>query len=248
MSKFKRFGCIFLAISFAAGWGCLCGDELPSQAANNRLDLVKVFKGAPFIYTVQFAMSLFSLVLWLYSMMTLKLSDMMPMAFISQLREQLAEKRFESALISCQKEGTFAANIIASGLAARRHGSQVMIEAMQLEGKRAGMNLWQRISLLNDVVVIAPMLGLLGTVLGLFFAFYDNSRSAESLISIFDGLGVAIGTTVAGLVVAITAMFFHTSLKFRITFLLNTIENEALSLVNMVELDQAPGKTFTQNS
>mgnify|MGYP002148684401 CR=1 FL=1 len=82
------------------------------------------------------------------------------------------------------------------------------------------------------------MLGLLGTVLGLFFAFYDNNRSAESIASIFDGLGVAIGTTVMGLIVAILGMILHTTLKYRIVNLLNSIENESLALVTLIDSDQ----------
>ena len=85
------------------------------------------------------------------------------------------------------------------------------------------------------MVVVAPMFGLLGTVLGMFFAFYDANRTMESLTQIFDGLGIAIGTTVAGLIVAILAMLFHTTLKYHITQLMNSVENEARSLINMVE-------------
>ena len=106
---------------------------------------------------------------------------------------------------------------------------------MQAEGRRCGMNLWQRISLLNDVAVIAPMLGLLGTVLGMFYAFYDNNQTPESIATIFDGLGIAIGTTVAGLIVAILAMVFHTTLKFRLVKLLNVIEDQALNLGNLIQ-------------
>ena len=95
-------------------------------------------------------------------------------------------------------------------------------------------------SLLNEVAVIAPMLGLLGTVLGLFFAFYDSNRTTESIASIFDGLGIAVGTTVVGLIVAILAMIFYTTLKFRVVNLLNTIENESMALATLVEYDQTP--------
>ena len=81
------------------------------------------------------------------------------------------------------------------------------------------------------------MLGLLGTVMGLFFAFYDSNRSAESIASIFDGLGIAIGTTVVGLIVSIFSMLFYTTLKFRVVHLMNTIENESLSLVSLVDAE-----------
>ncbi|MFA6502142.1 MAG: MotA/TolQ/ExbB proton channel family protein, partial [Parachlamydiales bacterium] len=100
---------------------------------------------------------------------------------------------------------------------------------------------WQKIGLLNEIVVIAPMLGLLGTVLGMFYAFYDVNRSIDSISALFDGLGIAVGTTVAGLIVAILSMIFHTILKYRLIKMLNSIENEAFSLCYLIN----PVKTRT---
>lgn len=204
-------------------------------AETSRLDLKEVFSSSPVIYTILILLSFFSFTLWLYSLLTLKFSALIPPSFKKQLHDQLLEKRYDAALVTCQNGRHFAGTILASGLEARKHGHQVIREAMQTEGKRCGVVLWQRISLLNDVAVIAPMLGLLGTVLGLFYAFYDVNRSPDTLASIFDGLGIAVGTTVAGLIVAIVAMIFYASLKFRIIRLLNQLENETFSIGHLIE-------------
>lgn len=207
----------------------------PFLADTIRLDLLEVFKASPLIYTLLGALSLFAFVVWLYSLLTVRHSLMVPSPFVKQVRTLLLEKRYDAALANCQKARHFTGSVLACGIAARGHGHQVMMEAMQTEGKRCGVSLWQRLSLLNDVVVIAPMLGLLGTVLGLFYAFYDVNRSADTLASIFDGLGIAVGTTVAGLIVAILSMIFYATLKFRVVQLLNTLENETLALGNLIE-------------
>ncbi len=180
-------------------------------------------------------LSLFSFVICLYSLWTLRITTMMPAYFLRRMREALQKKDYEKAYSHCKEENHYTASILASAIASRSHGHQVMIAAMQTEGKRCGVALWQRLSLLNDVAIIAPMLGLLGTVLGLFTAFYDVNRNPETLASIFDGLGIAVGTTVAGLIVAIFATIFYATLKFRVIRLLNTIENETLSLGNLIE-------------
>ncbi|MCH9609959.1 MAG: Tol-Pal system protein TolQ [Chlamydiales bacterium] len=202
---------------------------------STKLDLKAVFAASPLIYTVMIALSLFSFVIWLYSFMTLRIPTMMPNFFLRQIREDLQQKNYEKAYSCCQAESHYTASILASAIASRNHGHQVMVEAMQTEGKRCGVALWQRLSLLNDVAIVAPMLGLLGTVVGLFTAFYDVNRSADTLASIFDGLGIAVGTTVAGLIVAIFATVFYATLKFRVVHILNTIENETLSLGNLIE-------------
>jgi biopolymer transport protein ExbB len=231
----KKSVCFFLLSSFP-----LAAQELPSNdLIKSKIDLVEMFQKAPVIYSALMALSVISLVIWLYSIYTLKLSDMMPSNFIHQIREQLVERRFEAALMTCQQDQNFSSNVIACGIAARKHGPRVMMEAMQAEGKRCGNDLWQRISILNDIAVVAPMIGLLGTVLGMFYAFYNAQQSQESLTSIFDGLGVAMGTTILGLFVAILSMFFYTTLKYKVVKLLNCIENEALGLGSLIETELA---------
>lgn len=199
------------------------------------MDLVEVFKASPIIYSVLLLLSLTSFIIWLYSLLTLKMSDMMPIDFRRHVQHLLKEKNFDAVLTTCKKQDCFSAPIIASAISARKHGPQVIMGVVQSEGKRCGNLLWQRITLLNDIAVIAPMLGLLGTVIGLFITLYDTNKSFETISTIFDGLGIAIGTTVVGLIVAIMAMIFYTTLKFRIVNLLNTIENESLALVTLIE-------------
>jgi biopolymer transport protein ExbB len=211
-----------------------------AETATTRLDLGKVFQAAPIIYCVLFGLSVLAAVIWIYSLVTLRKKEMAPDEFLTNVRSLLHEQNFEAAANICEQEKNFCAPILHSGIAARRHGPQLMMDAMQAEGRRSGSALWQRISLLGDIAVVAPMLGLLGTVLGLFFAFYETDRSAETINGIFDGLGIAIGTTVAGLIVAILATVFCSSLKFRLVNLLGTIENEVLSMVGVIDLETTP--------
>ncbi len=238
----KSLGLLIVVACTLGTWHGLAAEVdafAASQPEVSHFELGKVFQASPVIYSILLALSIGALSLWAYSLLTLRLDDMMPREFTHSVRQLIAEKQFESALALCHENDNFCSSILASGIAARKHGPQVMLGVVQSEGRRRANSLWQRISLLNEVAVVAPMLGLLGTVLGLFFAFYDSGHSSESLAAIFDGLGVAVGTTVAGLIVAIMAMVCCTSLKFRVLRLLDTVENEALSLVNLVEEDEA---------
>lgn len=219
---------LFLIAS--TGYG---SEPAPPQAAT--LDLVKLFAGSPTIYTALICMSISSLALWLYSLVRLREGALMPAPFIEEVRSHLQQGKIQKALNTCGQSDALSARILSCGLAARSHGSQVMLKSMQAEGRRTTITLWQRISLLGDVVTVAPMFGLLGTVLGMFFAFYSTNQANENIEKIFDGLGIAMGTTVVGLIVAIAAMLFHTTLKYRITILMNKIENELLSLIHLME-------------
>jgi len=200
-----------------------------------QLDLVQIWHSAPIIYGLLLLLSLFACMIWSYSLLTLRTHLCTPPAFLAKVRLLLMEKKYDQALDNCRQARHFMGSILASGLTSRGHGHQIVLEAMQNEGKRCGVSLWQRIALINDVVMIAPMLGLLGTVLGLFYAFYDVNRSPDTLASIFDGLGTAVGTTVAGLIVAIMATIFYATLKFRVIRVLNSLENTAVSLGHLIE-------------
>ncbi len=236
MKKYIRIFA-FLAIVVSSFLRADVDPALSAQAGT--IDLLEVFNSCPVIYGLLLLMSVAATSIWIYSIITLRLSDMMPDGFIQHLRGLLNERQFDAALAFCTQENNFSSKIIASGILNRKYGPQVMMDAMQLEGRRYGNILWQRISLLNEISIVAPMLGLLGTVIGLFFAFYDSNRTAESITSIFDGLGIAIGTTVVGLIVALLAMVFYTTLKFRVVSLLNTVENESLLMVPLIQTDHS---------
>jgi biopolymer transport protein ExbB len=187
------------------------------------------------IYSLLLLMSTSSVALWLYTLATFRPKELMPQSFLAELTKTLNERKFQEAADLCATTPNLLSSIISAGLSLRNHGSQVMTDTMKSEGKRSTAALWQRLSLLNDIAVVAPMIGLLGTVVGMFYAFYDINRSIESINALFDGIGIAVGTTVAGLIVAIVSMVFSTTLKYRIMKNLTLVEQEAMLLSSRIE-------------
>lgn len=201
------------------------------------IDFKKVFIQSPLIYGFLSFMSISSLAIWLYSLATVRSKEIIPSAFRSEIKALLEAKNYEEAKQLCASKPGLLASLIQVGLITRNLGAQVMIDSMKSEGKRIATPLWQRLSLLNDVAMVAPMLGLLGTVIGMFYAFYDVNRTVESINTLFDGLGIAVGTTVAGLIVALLAMLFATTLKYRLIKTLSHLENESLTLSALIQTD-----------
>ncbi len=202
------------------------------------IDLSQVFSGSPTIYTVLFMLSIASVGIWAYALLSLRSSEIMPSDKRQLLQTQLQAKNYELALETCKSHPTLLFGMVASAIINRQQGSAAMLELMKAEGRRLSISYWQKINLLNDIAIIAPMLGLLGTVLGMFYAFYDLNRSAESISALFDGLGISVGTTVGGLVVAILALMFHAITKYRLTKQLIYVEAEAESLAKTIKGDQ----------
>lgn len=217
-----------LLFIFLAGQTCLFAEE-------TSLDVMKIFSAAPLIYSFLLLLSVSALILWLYTLATFRTKEILPSPFLQKLNGFLQQQQYDEAYQFCQTQSNLLSSIVSAGLSSRKHGSQVMIDAMKSEGKRASSHFWQRLSLLNDIAIVAPMLGLLGTVIGMFYAFYDVNRSIESINALFDGLGIAVGTTVAGLIVAILSMVFSTTLKYKLIRNLSLVENEAVSLGSKIE-------------
>lgn len=201
----------------------------------NSLNLKEIFSSSPLIYTILSVMSVASCIILFYTLLTFRPKDLMSKQTIKHLKNLLLNEQYEEALLYCKDNKTLLASMISSGINSRKHGAQYMIETIKAEGSRSVSGFWQRITLLNDITLIAPMLGLLGTVIGMFYAFYDINRSIDTLSSLFDGLGIAVGTTVAGLIVAILATCFYTILKFKMMKALSKVEKQAIYLGNLIK-------------
>ncbi|MDE3055080.1 MAG: MotA/TolQ/ExbB proton channel family protein [Verrucomicrobiota bacterium] len=201
---------------------------------NTTLDLKKVFAASPLIYSALLLMSVVAMTLWLYSLFTFRYKRIVHAPLVSALKASLQKKEWENALSLCETHPGPLTAIICVGLKTRALGTGVMLDAMKTEAKRVSTPLWQRLSLLNDIAIVSPMLGLLGTVIGMFYAFYDVNRSIESIHALFDGLGIAVGTTVLGLIVAILCMLFSTTLKYRFLKTLSHAEAEAVTLFTLL--------------
>lgn len=191
-----------------------------------QIDLHQVFSSAPLIYSLLALLSMSAVMIALYILLTVRISHLMPVRYRHAIERSLDQDNYDKALALCSENPTLFSKMIAAGIRSKGLGHQALLDAVKSEGKRYSTPFWQKIALLNDIAVIAPMLGLLGTVTGMFYAFYDLNRSLESVTSLFDGLGISVGTTVAGLMVAILAMIFYTLLKYRLIRTLSSVENE----------------------
>lgn len=205
------------------------------EAEPIEISFKQVFKGAPVIYSLLIMLSIAAFGIWIYNLLLIRGTELFPKNVVQDLRAKLMSNQFTEALHLCQKEDHFLCKMVGAGILSRKQGLGIMTEMMKAEGKRSTIGFWQRLNLLNDIALVAPMLGLLGTVMGMFYAFYDLHRSTETLSILFDGLGVSVGTTIAGLIVAILSMTLHSIGKYRLVKALSSLENEAQTMASYIE-------------
>ncbi len=207
------------------------GNTLFQQASISRpnplrekvqVDFHQVFQSAPIIYTILILLSISAVMIAFYILFSSRESKILP----KELSLALLDADKDQSIELCENAPSLLAKMALSGIKSKTEDHQEVLNAMEACGKRETANLWQKIALLGEIAAIAPMIGLLGTVIGMFYGFYDMDRSAEKMSALFDGIGISVGTTVAGLIVALVSMGFYTFLKFRMVRLLNHVEHE----------------------
>ena len=182
--------------------------------------------------------------------MSLRSGAIVPQDFIKQAEQAVSQKDFEMLAGICRDNDSPAAKILSAGteIFVRSKNNYVMIrDAVDDEGARQAGKLWHRIQPLQDIAVIAPMIGLLGTVIGMIRSFM--SLTAESGIPrptvIASGVSMALITTAAGLIIGIIAMILYSYFRSKINDLLTVLENSCNKVtVEMMVSDNESGVPF----
>ena len=159
--------------------------------------------------------------------------------FREQLADKLAEGDLAAALeLSCQSQNLTAV-VAAAGLSRRERGSRAMELVMEETANRGAARLRQRLDLLSLMVTMAPLLGLLGTVVGMIRAFNVLNVSSGQPFAITGGVGEALVATAAGLCVAILALSLLSYFRMRLDAVLGDLE-ETAAMVLEATLGQEP--------
>jgi biopolymer transport protein ExbB len=137
------------------------------------------------------------------------------------------------------KQSSELGKILAAGLSNSRNGRETMKDSIQEAANQVIHAMERYIGALGTIAAVAPLLGLLGTVLGMIKVFVaielEGTGNAGALAG---GISEALITTAAGLVVAIPAMIAHRFFVRRIDSLAVVMEQEAVKLVDALHSDR----------
>lgn len=129
--------------------------------------------------------------------------------------------------------------LLAAGLTNARHGREVMKESIEEAASVVVCQLERYMNALGTVALIAPMFGLVGSVLGIinvFNAIRFHGTTDPGFLA--GGISEALVTTASGLIVAIPATIMHRFFNGRITLLVVRLEQETLKLVDAMHGDR----------
>lgn len=126
--------------------------------------------------------------------------------------------------------------ILAAGLTNRHRGREHIKEAIEDTGRHVVHELERFLNMLGTIAAVSPLLGLLGTVIGIITAFNAITQQGVGDPKMLSGgIGQALIATAAGLIVAIPSLMGYRYLRGRVDGLVIAMEKEALKLVRVLD-------------
>ena len=164
---------------------------------------------------------------------TLRPAEIVPLQLVSEIWGLIQKNKLSRDKIKEIKASSPLGEILAAGLINRKHGREVVKQSIDDKAGQVIHELERFLNILGSIAAITPLLGLLGTVIGMikvFAAIMAHGTGDASLLA--GGISEALVTTAAGLTVAIPALFFYRLLSRRVDELSITMERESVKLVD----------------
>lgn len=170
---------------------------------------------------------------------TLQRSRIVPKNLVAQIWSAVKTEELDAQKLRELRTSSPLGQVLAAGVGNSKRGRDVMKEAMEEAASQVSHDMERYLTSLGIIASISPLLGLLGTVVGMIKVFtalmLEGAGNANVLAG---GISQALITTAAGLSVAIPALMFHRFFLRRIDELVVTMEQEAGKLVEILQGDR----------
>jgi biopolymer transport protein ExbB len=191
-------------------------------------------QGGPTMW-VLLATSMIALTVFIERMLALRGARTAPRRLLEEVAELLKGAKHAEAIARCVGSGTPAGTIFAAVLRQANAPAAAQKQAAEEVGRREAARLERRVDLIGLVAALGPLLGLLGTVLGMIKVFQKvNQVGAGSPVEMAAGIWEALVATAGGLLVGIPALIMYRVVLARIDVVVLRLEDEAITLVEVV--------------
>jgi biopolymer transport protein ExbB len=156
-------------------------------------------------------------------------------SFLGQMDSLIAERKMKEVLTAARASNSPAARILAAGLERRDEGTERVMKAIENVGLIEMASLERGLVWLATVSNVAPLMGFLGTVVGMIQAFQAIEAAGEvEATLVAAGIKVALITTAAGLIIAIPVNIAHNYFVTRIDRLVIDMEESAQKMIDAI--------------
>lgn len=193
--------------------------------------------GGQIIIALLFVLLATALFIYFERFFAIKSASKLDKNFMNQIREFVSEGKLEAATTLCKSKNTPTARLIDKGISRIGKPLDDINTAIETAGKLEVYQLEKNVSILATIAGAAPMIGFLGTVIGMIVAIHEiaNAGGQIDIKMLSDGLYTAMTTTVAGLIVGIIAYITYNHLVAKtnkVVYLMEAKSVEFLDLLN----------------
>lgn len=156
-----------------------------------------------------------------------------------QVRTWARTRKLDPSHIDTLSKNSPLGELLAAALSVRNRSREIIKERIEDAGRHVVYRLERYLNTLGTIALISPLLGLLGTVIGLIRMFLavmvHGIGNAQQMAG---GIGEALVCTATGLVVAVPAYIFHRYFRSRVSGLVVVMEKEAIALLDELAAQQ----------
>ncbi len=192
--------------------------------------------GSIVIISVLFAMLAVGLYIYFERLLAIKAASKIDKNFMNQIRDHVTNGKLDSARILCAQTDSPVARLTEKGISRIGKPLDDINTAIENAGTLEVYKLEKNVNVLATVAGAAPMIGFLGTVIGMIIAFHQlaSSGGQAEMGALASGIYTAMTTTVAGLVVGIIAYMGYNHLVNRTDKVVHKMEANAVEFLDLL--------------
>lgn len=178
----------------------------------------------------------FALYLYFERLMAINAASKIESSFMNQIRDHIVNGRIDAAKILCAHSKSPVARLIEKGISRIGKPLEDINTAIENAGKLEIYKLEKNVSMLATISGAGPMIGFLGTVLGMILAFHKMASGGGQIEvgALAEGIYTAMTTTVAGLIVGIIAFMGYNHLIMKTDKVVNQMEANAVDFLDLL--------------
>ena len=193
--------------------------------------------GGQIIIAILFTLLAVGLYIYFERFFAIRAASKVDEHFMDQIRDYVSNGKLEAASALCENKNTPTARLIRKGISRIGKPLEDINTAIETAGKLEVYQLEKNVSVLATIAGAAPMIGFLGTVIGMIIAIHEiaNAGGQIDIKMLSDGLYTAMTTTVAGLIVGIVAYITYNHLVVRtdkVVYQMEAMSVDFLDLLN----------------
>lgn len=178
---------------------------------------------------------------------TLRAEKVLPDNLVADVWRMASARQLNEEKIREIQQGSPLGRVLAAGLTNRTDDREIMKASIEEVGGHVAHELTRYLNALGTIAAVTPLLGLLGTVVGMISVFTNiTTVGVGNPAQLAGGISQALITTAGGLMVAIPALMFHRYFRAKVDGLVVDMEKESLKLIDVLQKRQMQSRVASK--